>query len=139
MTMRLFLLLLPLITLTAGEKFDVKIVRRQDSASTYGFTVPGYSQTNTNANVNCSNFPNAVGCTGSATSTTTGQSAVSGSYEVRGATLALRLPDGRVAVVNCDSKTNWTEWSNTNAHRSCRIPPLDDLSAEFSGNKATLK
>jgi len=138
MTTRLFLLLLPLITLVAGEKFDVKIIRRQDSASVYGFVVPGYSQTNTNANVNCAAYPNAVGCNGSAISTTTGRPAVAGSYQVRGATLALQLPDGRVAVVNCDSKTNWTEWS-TNVRRSCRIPMLDDISAEFSGDKATLK
>ena len=138
MAKRLFLFLLPLVTVVAGEKFDVKIISRQDSASMYGFVVPGYSQTNTNANVNCATYPNAVGCNGSATSTTTGRPAVVGSYQVSGATLALQLPDGRVAVVNCASKTNWTEWS-MNARRSCRIPTLDDISVEFSGDKATLK
>jgi hypothetical protein len=121
-----------------GEKFTLKIISRQDSASTYGFVVPGYSQTNTNANVNCAAYPNAAGCNGSATSTTTARPAVAGSYQVRGATLALQLPDGRVAVVNCGSKTNWTEWS-MNARRSCRIPMLDDVSAEFSGDKATMR
>jgi len=132
------LFLLPLVILTAAQKFDVKIIGRQDSASTYGFVVPGYSQTNTNANANCVAYPNSVACNGSATSTTTGRPAVAGSYQVRGATLALQLPDGRVAVVNCDSKTNWTEWS-MNVHRSCRIPMIDDITVEFSGEKATLK
>jgi len=133
------LLLLPLLTATAAQRFVVKIMARQDNASTYGFVVPGYSQTNTNANANCVAYPNSVGCNGSATSTTTGRPAVVGSYEVRGATLALQLPDERVAVVNCDSKTNWTEW-NTHARRSCRTPPmLDYITVEFSGEKATLK
>jgi hypothetical protein len=138
MTKHAVLLLLPLVILTAGQKFDVKIIGRQHSASTYGFVVPSYSQTNTNANANCVSYPNSVGCNGSATSTTTGHPAIAGSYQVTGATLALRLPDGRVAVVNCNSKTNWTEWS-ANTHRSCRIPMLDDISVEFSGEKAMLK
>ncbi|HKV39133.1 MAG TPA: hypothetical protein VJX67_07965, partial [Blastocatellia bacterium] len=138
MTKRLFPLLFPLVALVAGEKFNVKIISRQDSASTYGFVVPGYSHTNTNANVNCAAYPNAVGCNGSATSTTTSRPAVAGSYQVRGATLALQLPDGRVAIVNCDSKTNWIGGSQ-NARRSCRIPMLDDITAEFSGDKATLR
>ena len=47
-----------------------------------------------------------------------GYPALAGSYQVRGATLALQLPDGRVAVVNCDSKTNWTEWSMNAAARA---------------------
>lgn len=138
MTSKQVMLLLPLVILTAGQKFDVKIIGRQRSASMYGFIVPGYYQTNTHANANCVAYPNSVACNGSATSTTTGHSAVAGSYQVRGATLALQLSDGRVAVVNCDSKTNWTEWSQ-NARRSCRIPMLDDINVEFSGDKAMLK
>ena len=127
-----------LATLIAAEKFDVKIIGRQDQASTYGFVVPGSSQTSVTGSVNCVTYPNAVGCNGSANSTTTSRPAVVGSYQLQGATLALQLPDGRVAVVNCNSKTNWTEFS-TRARRSCRIPAVDEITAEFSGDKVTLK
>jgi hypothetical protein len=57
---------------------------------------------------------------------------------VTGATLSLQLRDGRVAVVNCASKLNWTEW-NMNAYRSCRVPLVNTIRAEFDGDHAKLK
>ena len=56
-----------------------------------------------------------------------------------GATFSLLLPDGQLVVVNCNSKTNWTDWSTTTAHRSCRQPITDTVDAEFDGDKAKLE
>jgi hypothetical protein len=42
-------------------------------------------------------------------------------------------------VVNCKSKINWTELSNPNMHRDCRIPLVRKISAEFDGDKAKLR
>ena len=58
-------------------------------------------------------------------------------YSVRGATFSLQLPDRRVAVVNCDSKVNWTEFS-MNPLRSCRIPTVDRFDVEFNGDRAMI-
>lgn len=49
------------------------------------------------------------------------------------------LPDGRIAIVNCAAKVNWTEWSNPSFYRSCRIPLVSNIVAEFDGDKARLK
>lgn len=62
-----------------------------------------------------------------------------GSYQVTGATLSLQLPDGRIAVVNCASKLNWTEWSLNQVYRSCRVPLVNRVQAEFDGDKAKIK
>ena len=50
--------------------------------------------------------------------------------------MSLRLPDGRVAVVNCDSKVDW--WSLGRMQRSCRVPTTDRLDVEFEGDDAKL-
>jgi hypothetical protein len=120
--------------LGAADKLDVKIVARQDNASVYSYVVPGYSQTNTNANANCAAYPNSVACQGSATSTTSSRPTIAGSYQVSGATFTLELPDGRRAVVNCNAKTNWT----LGLRRSCRVPVVNEIKAEFSGADAKL-
>jgi hypothetical protein len=54
--------------------------------------------------------------------------------------LSLQLPDGRVAVVNCDSKLNWTDFSKPNqVRRSCKVPLMENIQAEFDRDKAKLK
>jgi hypothetical protein len=61
-----------------------------------------------------------------------------GTYQVRGATLSLLLPDSRLVVVNCDAKTNWTDW-HQGIYRSCRVPLANtDIQAKFDGDRATL-
>ena len=44
--------------------------------------------------------------------------------------------DGRVAVVNCDSKYA-LKFDNIN-QRSCRVPSVDQFEAQFNGEKAKL-
>jgi hypothetical protein len=60
------------------------------------------------------------------------------SYSVTGATFTLLLPDGRMAVVNCVSKFAEHFAGPAGNHRSCRIPILDNVHAEFKGNSAKL-
>jgi hypothetical protein len=43
-----------------------------------------------------------------------------------------------MAVVNCDAKANWTVW-HAGVWRSCRIPLVDAIQADFHGDKAKLE
>ena len=124
---------------SAGELLDVSVIDRQDNARNYTYVVPGYSNSQSNANANCSAIGNFANCNGNMSTSTISNPGFSGSYEVHGATLSLKLPDGRIAVVNCASKLNWSEWSNPNLYRSCRIPLVNQIKAEFSGDNAKLK
>ncbi len=121
----------------AAEKFDVKIIDRQDSATRYTYVLPGYSNSVSNTNANCYGNPSNVNCVGSTRTTGSSVPARAGTYQVQGATLSLQLPDGRVAVVNCESK--YAPKGDFVNRRSCRIPPVDDIQAEFDGDKAKLK
>ena len=47
------------------------------------------------------------------------------------------LEDGRIAVVNCASKTNMTDWS-AGARRSCHMPIVDEIEVEFNKDSAKL-
>jgi hypothetical protein len=87
--------------------------------------------------VNCTAYPNSVGCNGTTNTNATITPAIQGSYSVRGATFSLLLPDGRIAVANCAGKTNLTDW-HAGAVRSCRMPIVDEIEVEFSGNSAKL-
>jgi hypothetical protein len=133
-------LLVYCVGMLAGQKFNVKIIDRQNSQSGYSYVVPGRSNTVSNTDVNCSAANTTVNCSG--TTTTTGVSIPPQrvAYEVTGATLALQLPDGRLAVVNCESKVNLTDFNRMNqARRSCRVPLVNDIEAEFDGKSAKLR
>lgn len=121
--------------LAAGKKLTVRVIDRVDNDSTYTYVVPGYSRTTTTENANCVAGATTTNCNGSSTSSTTRMPAQSGSYDVEGTTLSLQLPDGRVAVVNCDSKLNYGFGA---PRRSCRIPTVSTLEAEFNGDKVKL-
>ena len=122
----------------AGQNFDVKIIDRRDNSGSYTYVVPGYSTSSATTNLNCTANSNSANCKGSTSGTGFASPAFVGSYEVHGATLSLQLPDGRVAVVNCNSKLNWTDWSG-GTYRSCRVPLVNNIQAEFDGDKAKLK
>ena len=95
-----------------AQKLDVKIIDRQDNETEYTYVVPGHfsaqSNSNSNASANCYGSDGNVNCNGSGTTTTTtngyAMPARQMTYHVRGATFTLQLPDGRLAVVNCQSK-----------------------------------
>ena len=114
-----------------GMRMPVTVVAKQLSEREYSYVVPGYVSTYANAYANC--IGTSCYSTGNASATVVAPREAS--YKLTGASLSLRLPDGRVAVVNCGSKLNWTGWT---AYRSCRVPGSDRVEAEFRGEKAKL-
>jgi hypothetical protein len=101
------------------------------------FGIEAYS--NSNANVNCIGGINSANCNSSGQTTTTNIPGQQVSYHVRGATFTLKLPDGRVAVVNCESKFAERMAGPRGNRRSCRMPMVDGVEAEFKGDKAKLE
>lgn len=64
--------------------------------------------------------------------------AIAKTFKVRGATFTLQLPDGRGAVVNCESKFAEHMAGRAGNRRSCRMPLVDNIQAEFNGDNAKL-
>jgi hypothetical protein len=59
-------------------------------------------------------------------------------FKVHGATFTLELPDGRVAVVNCESKFAEHMAGCVGNRRSCRTPIVDNIEVDFHGDNAKL-
>jgi hypothetical protein len=121
-----------------GQKLAVKIINRQEGETQYTYVVPGYSSSNSNTNVNCSDSGSNVNCNGTTTTNGTSTPGHEVTFSVRGATYSLLLPDGRVAVVNCESKFAEHMAGAAGNKRSCRMPIVDDIQADFGGDKAKL-
>jgi hypothetical protein len=92
----------------SAQKLNVKIIDRQDKQDEYDY-VAVYNNT-------------AVGKT----------------FKVHGATFTLQLPDGRLAIVNCESKFAEHMAGPAGNRRSCRAPVVDSIQADFSGDNAKL-
>jgi hypothetical protein len=121
------------------KEMTVKIIDRQNHETRYTYVVPGYSTANVNTNVNCLNPGSTVNCSGTTRVTGTNVPAQSGSFAVQGATYALQLPDARVVVVNCKVKFAEHFAGPAGNHRDCRMPLVDEIQVEFSGDNAKLK
>jgi hypothetical protein len=132
------LILLSAVSASA-QKLTVKIVNRQDNETDYTYVVPGTLSAQSNSTVNCNGSDTSVNCNGSTSTTGLSTPAQQVSYHVRGATFTLQLPDGRSAVVNCESKFQERMAGAQGNHRSCRIPLVDEISADFHGDKAKLE
>lgn len=122
-----------------AQKMNVKIVDRQDNETNYSYVVPGRLYSNSSENANCNSNGFGVNCKGTSNTVVTSTPAQEISYSVRGATLSLQLPDGRIAVVNCESKFAEHFAGPAGNHRSCRIPLVDDVQTDFKGDKAKLE
>jgi hypothetical protein len=124
-----------------AEKVELKvrIVDRQIHDTRYTYFVPAQFTSHSNSNANCFGTDATVNCSGSSTTTGTVTPARSGTFDVKGATFSLQLPDGRIAVVNCDSKFAENFAGRAGNHRDCRVPLIDEIQAEFDGDKAKLK
>lgn len=122
----------------SAQTVAVKIVDRPDSETDYTYVVPGHFDSSSNANVNRNASGNDVNCNGCGTDSGTSTPAYQVSYRVRGATFSLLLPDGRVAIVNCESRFEERLAGPASNHRSCRAPIVDGIEAEFNGDKAKL-
>ena len=64
--------------------------------------------------------------------------AVGKTFKVHGATFTLQLPDGPLAIVNCESKFAEHMAGHAGNRRSCRMPVVDDIQADFKGGSAKL-
>ena len=122
----------------SAQNLDVKIVDRQDNETDYTYVVPGHFYSQANSNVNCNGTDSNVNCNGSTTTYGYSTPGHQVPYHVRGATFTLLLPDGRAAVVNCESKFAERFAGRAGNHRSCRMPLVDNIKAEFNGDKAKL-
>ena len=130
----------------ASLDVDVKIIDGQSHDVVYTYVVPGSSTSSATANVNCYGVE-SVSCSGTAQASSSSTPASTVSYQVRGATLSLRLPDGRVAVVNCDSRLPPAGaviavallGGKAMKPSNCSVPLVSQIKAEFSGNRAKLK
>jgi hypothetical protein len=91
-----------------AQKLDVKIIDRQDKEDGYDYAA----------------VYNNV--------------AVGKSFKVRGATFTLQLPDGRLVVVNCEGKFAEHFAGRVGNRRSCRMPIVDSIQADFHGDNAKL-
>jgi hypothetical protein len=101
-------LILACASSVSAQKLDVKIVDRQDKEDEYDYAAV---------------FNNV---------------AIAKTFKVRGATFTLQLPDGRGAVVNCDSKFAEHMAGRAGNRRSCRVPLVDNIQADFNGDNAKL-
>lgn len=138
--MRLALVSLALFCTTSAsaQKLDVRVIDRQDNETDYTYVVPSHFTSQGNTNLNCNSYGDNTNCSGTTTTTGTSTPAHQVSYHVRGATFTLLLPDGRAAVVNCESKFAEHMAGPAGNHRSCRIPLVENITAEFKGDKAKL-
>ena len=133
--------------MASGQTMNVKIIQRQNSRTGYTFQIPGQASSKSSGNANCDansyGISTNVNCRGSDTTSTTITAPQTISYSVTGATFSLLLPDGRVAVVNCAFKVKGFEagWTGNSAasSRSCRVPLVTSIQAEFKGKNAKLK
>jgi hypothetical protein len=119
-----------------SQKVDVSIIDRRNGETQYNYEVPGHSTSTTNADANCYVGSTNVNCTGSATTNGTYTAPRNVSYSAIGTTFTLLLPDGRRAVVNCVSK--YKPRGDYINRRSCRMPIVNDIQAEFKGDNAKL-
>jgi hypothetical protein len=121
-----------------AQKLNVKIIDRQDNETDYTYVVPAQWFSSSNTNVNCGGTDTNVNCNGTTNTSGIVTPAHQVPYHVRGATFTLQLPDGRAAVVNCESKFKERMAGRAGNHRSCRIPLVQDIEAEFHGDNAKL-
>jgi len=100
----------------SAQKLDVKIINRQDSSQSYV-----YATFNSTVAAN-----SAFGTSAAAT------------FQVQGATLTLQLPDNRIAVVNCQYKFAEHMAGAAGNRRSCHVPLVSEVQADFHGDDAKL-
>jgi hypothetical protein len=146
--MRRFIVLAAAVCVSApaiagAQTLTVTVLDRRDSDTEYSYVVPGSFQAQSSGTAHCSGTPGYgyagtidVNCYGSAQTTGTSTPAHRTGYQVRGATIALQLPDGRVAVVNCVSK--YALRGDYINRRSCRAPMAGIITAEFKNDTAKL-
>jgi len=138
----LVIALFAIVSYAQAQHMTVKIIDKRTSETNYSYQIPGHSTSSTYGNANChaNSYGNTTtaNCSGSSNTNTLITAPRDVSFNVTGATFALLLPDGRIAVVNCVSKFAERMAGPSGNHRSCRIPIVDDIDVDFDGKKAKL-
>jgi hypothetical protein len=116
-----------------AQKIEASVLYRQDSDNQYIAVVPGYSGPNGDITGACMLDPDPANCPAVDSASARGEA----NYMLVGTTLSLRLPDGRVALVNCVNR--YSAKGNYVNRRSCGMPMVERVEAEFIGNSAKLK
>jgi hypothetical protein len=129
------LLLSALSVPVLAEKMTVKVINHHVGQNEYTNFVPAMTLGNGNATANCGSYGNNVNCAGSSSGTTI----YAPSHTIQGyltvIVMTLLLPDGRKVDVGCQDHF----WGLTKANRhNCKNPTVDDLEANFSGDKVKL-
>jgi hypothetical protein len=127
------------LVMAEKQEMTVKIIDRQNNETQYTYVVSGYFTATANTDVNCLGTDSSVNCSASTRVNGMNTPAHTVSFDVQGATYSLQLPDGRVVVVNCQSKFKERFAGPAGNRRSCRMPLIDEIQIEFSGDKAKLK
>jgi hypothetical protein len=117
----------------SAQKVDASVLYRQDSDVAYHAVIPGYTGPNADVTGACTLDPDPANCPEE--SPTQSDSKVN--YTVVGTTLSLLLPDGRVALVNCVNR--YSAKGTYINRRSCGMPMVEHVEAEFTGETAKLK
>ena len=112
----------------SAQKLDATVLYRQNSDTDYNAVIPGWSSA-----TDCAADPTDPGCSVLRPNAAPGEVF----YNVVGTTLSLQLPDGRVAVLNCVNK--FASRANHIHSRSCGMPIVDHVQAEFNGHRAKLE
>lgn len=116
-----------------AQKIEASVLYRQDSDNRYIAVVPGYSGPDADITGACMLDPDPANCP--AVDSTSARGEVN--YMLVGTTLSLLLPDGRVALVNCVNR--YSAKGNYVSRRSCGMPMVEHVEAEFIGQSAKLK
>jgi hypothetical protein len=120
------------VSTLSAQKLEATVLYRQNSDNDYRAVVPGYSKASPEGYVDCAGDTTNPECFA-----TTRSNPGEVSYTVVGTTVSLLLPDGKVAVVNCVNKHS--AYGNSLSRRSCGMPLVEHVQAEFKGNTAKLK
>lgn len=118
------------VSSASAQKLDAMVLYRQDSDVAYIAYVPGYSSPQADITGACTLDPDPANCPN--------PNAAPGDVNltVVGTTLSLGLPDGRVAVLNCVNR--YSSKGTSINRRSCGMPLVQHVEADFDGRKAKL-
>jgi hypothetical protein len=131
------LFILSVCAVGSAQTLPVTVVARQNYQSHYSYVVPAYYYSQASGSYGCYGNDYGVYCSGGERGWGYATGSHEIAYNVTGATFTLLLPDGRMAVVNCTSKYALRfDYIN---QRSCRMPLVNDIEADFKGNKAKLR
>jgi hypothetical protein len=117
----------------SAQKIDVSVLYRQDSDNRYIAIIPGYTGPEADITGACMLDPDPANCPRVDATMTDG----SPTYMLVGTTLSLLLPDGRIALVNCQNRFS-SKGTYIN-RRSCGMPMVQHVQAEFVGQSAKLE